>query len=303
MRTTGSLVVTALLALPCAADAAYYFEANTRTEGEGRTEVVRVRGYVDGDKARIEAVEGAAMPFLERGSYLLATGGGATVYIVNPAEMTYSEMNVDQLLAMTGNVMNAVSGVMQMSFSDFVNDKLAEEPGGQVLGYDTTRLEFLTGYTMNIGMLGMRRSMRNETRQELWCTDAIDASGFGVWTSPDRFRTGNAELDALIKAQYQELDCVPLRSRVTTTTSNGGRREAESVSEMEFVTLREEASSPAGTFDLPSGYTAVSLLPDMSELPPFGAAPGAEAEEAPSSPPEEGRRRGLGGLRDLIRNR
>lgn len=302
MRTTGPLVLTALLALPCGADAAYYFEANTRTEGDGKTEVVRVRGYVDGDKARIEAVEGAAMPFVESGSYLLTTGGGSSLYIVNPAEMTYSEMDLDQLLAMAGGVLNAASGVLNLSFTDFVNDKLAEEPGGSVLGYDTTRLEFLTGYTLNMGMLGMRRSTRTETRQELWCSDAIDADGLGVWASPDRLRTGNAELDALIKAQYQDLDCVPLRSRVTTTTSNGGRREAESVSETEFVTLREEASVPAGTFDLPAGYRVVSLMPDMSELPPFGAAPAAE--EAPADEPEEGRRRrGLGGLRDLIRNR
>src|SRR5690606_22309156 len=118
MRTTGPLVLTALLALPCGADAAYYFEANTRTEGDGKTEVVRVRGYVDGDKARIEAVEGAAMPFVESGSYLLTTGGGSSLYIVNPAEMTYSEMDLDQLLAMAGGVLNAASGVLNLSFTD-----------------------------------------------------------------------------------------------------------------------------------------------------------------------------------------
>src|SRR5690606_27000876 len=139
--------------------------------------------------------------------------------------------------------------------------------------------------------------------EELWCTDEVDADGFRVWLSPDRLRTGNAELDEMIRSQYRELDCVPLRSRVTTKSSSGGRRgeESESVSVTDVLVLREEASVPSGTFDLPSGYTAITLVPDTSELPSFGTAPGAD--EAPAAEPEGGRRRGLGGLRDLIRNR
>lgn len=315
MRNVNVLVLAALGAalLPHAAGAAQYFEANTRLEGEGTAELTRVRGWVDGDNAKIETVEGTGTPFLEAGSYLLTTDAGATVHIVNPAEMTYAQMNLDEMLGMVGNVMNAAGAIMQMSFSDFTNEQVAEEPGGEILGRPTTRYEYRTGYTMSMSMLGIRRETRAETQQEIWCADADTdlAGGFRVWLSPDRFRTGNAEIDELIKAQYQDLSCLPLRSRATTAMTGDGP-DTTSVTVTEVVALREEPSVPAGTFELPSGYTAVSLLPEMPELPAGGipglGAPPSDAADAADAaedeePAEEGRRRGLGGLRDLIRNR
>src|SRR5690606_2678508 len=118
----------------------------------------------------------------------------------------------------------------------------------------TTHYRYRTGYTMNMAILGMRRSSRVDTEQEFWCTRALEDAGFKVWLSPDRYRTGSAELDKIVSTQYRELDCLPLRSRIASVTTGDGP-EARTVVTTEVTALREE-SAPAGTFELPSGFTA-----------------------------------------------
>lgn len=295
--TVASLASAAACAAGLAAHAslaATYFESETMTRGGGANQTMSVRAWVDGPQAKIEFQETDQSGLFGAGSYMLTQDGGSTIYLVDPAEQTYSEINLDELLGMAGSVMQATGGVVQMEFSDFSNDKLAEEPGGEVLGFPTTRYEYQSGYTMSVGVLGFKREMRNDMRQEFWCTDELDAEGFRVWLSPDRFRTGNAEIDELIETQYQDLDCLPLRSRTTTTTSGQGP-EATTETTSEVTVLRQDEAVDASTFEVPEGYTAVSFMP---ELPGGFEFPGG-AE--PPQGQDEGEERRRPRLRDLLR--
>ena len=285
-------VAAATVASQQLSHAAYYFESRTTTEGAGMGrggEVIGVHAWVDGERARIEFIEGARSGIFSEGSYLLTVDGGELVYLVDPDEMTYAELNLDDLFAMVGSIMDATGGAVEMEFTDVTSEQVSEGPGGEILGYPTTRYEFHTGYTMTIRMLGFGRSQRSDSAVEVWCTEAIDAEGFRVWLRPDRFRTGNEEFDNMIQAQYQGIDCLPLRS-VSTTESNG-RGGGTVVSTTEVTVLREEGSLDAALFELPSGYEAVSLIPedlDLSELSEAIDAAATEAEAADAEEEDEG---------------
>jgi hypothetical protein len=249
-------------------------------------DVMRVRASVDGPRARIEFLEGGRNPMFSSGGYMITQDGGQTLMLVNPEEMTYSTLDLNGMLNMAGSMMNALGGAVKMEFSDFVNEKLSEGPGEPILGYDTTRYEFRTGYTMTMRVMGFNRSNTVDNHSEFWCTDEISAEGFNAWLRPDRFRTGNAEFDELIEQQYGAIDCLPLRIR---TTSGDGSGDEGSVSETDVTLLEEVSGFDASVFSVPDDYTEKPLIPvDL------GAAPD---ESAPAEPEGGGRIR----LRDLLR--
>jgi hypothetical protein len=273
------------------ADAAFHYAARTTVEGDGLrgSQVSTVDGWVDGPNARIEFQEGDASGMFAAGSYLLTNDGGQSIYVVNSAEKTISEIDLAQIFQMVSSMLEATGGIVQMEFADFSSEKIAEGPGEPILGYSTTRYQFKTGYTMKVGVLGFTRENRAENDQEFYCTDEIDAAGFDVWLRPDRFRTGNESIDQLIAQQYETMNCLPLRNRVVTTMTGQRGRESSTTTTTEVTSLSEEAA-PADAFRLPTdGFTMTPLVP---ELPAdfSGNQPQNQDSEAPRRPR----------LRDLI---
>lgn len=281
------------------AAAGYYYEATTTSEGEGfgrGGQVMRVHGFVDEQNARMEFAESSvAGPVFKTGSYIVTNDGGSTLRLVDPAEMQYMALDLNGLLGFAGAILNATGGAVQMEFSDFVNEQLAEGPGEELLGYDTMRYEFRTGYTMSISVLGFTRRNMVDTHLEFWCTDEIDAAGFRLWLRPDRFRTGNAEFDELIEQQYQAIDCLPLRMHSTTVTSGSGD-DSTTTSVTEVTELREESGFEPAIFEVPEGYTETSLIPELSGA--FEAPQGEGAAETEPATEEAAPRIRL---RDLLR--
>lgn len=298
--TTAAAFFVLACAMPAGSQAAsYYYEAVTRSEDpRGRSaHTSTVRGWIDGTNARIEYQDADQSGLFAAGSYLLTTDGGATLYLVNPSSETISEMDLDAMFGMVGNVMNAVGGLMNMEFTDFVNERVTERADEPILGYPTTYYQYNTGYTMNMSVLGIRRETRSQTEQHFWCASGLDADGFGVWLRPDRFRTGNEELDTLISQEYGAIDCLPLRTRTVMTTTDGRGRDATSTTSMEVTVLREETMS-AGTFELPADYEHVPLLANVpEELRQMMEQQGQTPESEPARPEESGGRRPR--LRDL----
>lgn len=298
----GAAMILMLSAAP--SFAGYYFESTTTTQGEGvgrGAKEASVHAWVDGGNAKVEFQDRDASGLFRAGSYLLSLEGSSTMYVVNPEEQTIAEINLDQMFAMASSIMQATGGLMQMSFSDFSSDKLDEGPGDPILGHATMRYKYRTAYTMSMRVLGIGRETRTETENEFWCTDEVDAPGFYAWLRPDRFRTGNAEMDDFIRQQYSAIDCLPLRMNTVTHMASGSGRNGDSTSTMstEVTVLREEAV-PGSTFELPAGYTSTSLTPDLSSL----GSPGAEqddgnADAADSEDNDNGHRRPR--LRDLFK--
>jgi hypothetical protein len=282
-----------LLLCPAATGfAGYYFESTATTEGAGPrgSNVTRVHAWVDGANAKIEFQSGDATGMFGAGTYILAAADSNTTYFVDPKEQTVAEINLDQVFGMVNTMLDASAGMVQLSFSDFSSEKLDEGPGEPILGYRTTRYKYRTAYTMSVKVLGMGRANTLSTENEFWCTNDIDADGFSAWLRPDRFRTGNADIDNLIQQQYAEVDCLPLRSHVVSTSA-GERGRANTTTVMTEVTVLREESIPAATFEVPTGYTTTTLIPDFTQ-------PGSTSAEPAAGEGGEGGRRPR--LRDLL---
>jgi hypothetical protein len=263
------LVCVAILSLAAPALAGVHYKADTVITGS-QTSRTSVEAWVDGPKAKILFTE-SDQPMMGRNDYLLTTDGGKTLYLVDPEERTYMEWNLEGMLAAVGSAMESMKGLVNLEFSDARVEKLAEEPGGEVLGYPTTHYRYRTSYTTNVKIMGMKRSSSTETVQDVWTTDAFDEVGLGVWLRNEPPATGIEGLDELIAGEMDKVTGLPLKSRsVSTTTGQKGKQQGSSTTETE-VTLIEEVSVPGETFEIPAGYTRQEMVPEEEEDGnPFG---------------------------------
>ena len=260
-----ALAAAALLATP--GRAATYFESTTTTEGQQGEQLMRAQGWVDGDDARVTFAE-SALPGVPEGAYLVTNDGGRTLYLVNPEEKTYMLWDLSQMLGAVGAVMQGMGPMFKINVTDPKVEKLADEPGEKILGYDTHHYRFRTTYGMEMRVMGMGQSSDVETVVDTWTSSALSDPGFGAWLRRDPPRTGIADLDKLVDAQIaQGIQGVPLRMRTVSTSRDKKGRETVTTTEMKVTAIREEAP-PAGAFALPAGYEKVEM-PAMSASP-FG---------------------------------
>lgn len=269
---TRKLVRTAIFSLlltlvSITAQAGYYYESTTTTKGAGPNSEQKVKGWVDGDSARVEFVTGDRNGHFAKGNYLVTTDGGENVYLINPGEKTYGAFNLEEMMATLGqamDMMGKMGDMVKMEFSDASSEKLLEEPGEAILGLDTTHYRFKSGYTMSMGIMGIRRESRNESLVDIWTTDELDAVGFGVWLKPGRqMKTGNEELDKIMGQQMGMLQGYPLKM-VMESSSSGAMSSGSTITTMDVTTLREEAVD-GSQFTWPDSYTEIEIVPDIQK--------------------------------------
>ena len=278
-------VAAVLVVSACAARAGWEYTAVT-TGDDSNAPVMEVKGVCDGEQARVEFTGGSGMgPMMAPGSYLVTKDGGRTMHLVNPSERCYSVWDMQAMMGMAG-------GMMQMSGMKISNpkvEKLLEESGGTVAGYPTTHYRFRTSYGMEMNMFGMMKSSTAIVRDEdIWATTRIADMGMGVWLKKQDMKTGNPDLDALIKAQTGKIQGIPLRMVSVNTTKDSSGRERVSRSVMEVKQLRS-ASPAASLFAIPAGYQEKPLIPTAAgedDDSDGDAAPAAKgAKPGRTSPP------------------
>lgn len=251
-----ALAAAALLAAP--GRAATYFESTTTMKGPQGEQRMRAQGWVDGDNARVTFAE-SALPGVPEGAYLVTSDGGRTLYLVNPEEKTYMPWDLSQMVGAVGAVMQGMGPMFKINVTDPKVEKLADEAGEKILGYDTHHYRFRTTYGMEMRVMGMGQSSDVETVVDTWTSSALADPGFGAWLRRDPPRTGIADLDKLIDAQIaQGIEGVPLRMLTVSTSRDKKGRETVSTTEMKVTAIREEAP-PAGAFALPAGYEKVEM--------------------------------------------
>ncbi len=265
------------------AQAGYVCTTVIKTEGgkRGESQPMTTKTWVEGPKARIEFAEGSN-PTMEKGTYILTQDGGQTAYLVNPPEKTYMKWDLGKMAGMAGSIMQMAKGFMQMKFSQPKVEKIAEEAGPSILGYSTRHFKYRTTYTIETRILGRTSSSAVDVDEDVWTTAKLKDLGLFAWAKTQDFKTGDDQLDALMKAEKQKMTGFPLKRISVHTTKDAKGNSQVSTTSME-VTELTEAKVKADLLEIPQGFTEQKL-----EIPQEGAKEEGQeqpkTEEAPKLP-------------------
>lgn len=245
--------------------AGVYYKAESVIEPDnGQSQRMDVEAWVDGEKAKIVFTE-SNNPMTPEGSYLLTTDGGQVLYLVNPEEKTYTEWDLAAMMQTLGAMMDSMGGMMSMEFSEPQVEKLLEEDGGSILGMSTTHYRYRTTYTMDLKVMGMRRSNEIETVQDLWTTEEMDEAALGVWLRSTPPETGNEDIDGLVQAEIAKVQGFPLKTVTVSTTTGEKKKRSTTTRSTTEVKVLERRDAPAGSFEIPAGYEEREMLPQTEE--------------------------------------
>ncbi len=282
MRTPFALLALAAVTAAAPSSAGTYFSAVTAGEGllGGKSVDVTVRGWADGNKARIEFAE-SRNPILKPGLYLITLDGGTTVYLVDPKQKTFSRW--DAGVALGGSAVAAPSARpgADVTFSEPKIEKLGESDGGQIAGVVTRHLRFRTSYVATVNAAGRVETLGTLIEEDLWVAPTLADGALGIWLAKGPAATGDPELDTLLAAQQPKVDGFPLKRVATVTaTDKSGKKTIAKLTTT--VTELIVGDMPAGSFTMGSGYRETPLAPTpgkASEEPPASADQAAQEQD------------------------
>ena len=255
MRATTVAISMALAAAGTApsAWAGTVWEARGKLGYEHRSaEKVRIQGWIDGDRARLE-MEGFAP--IDREDYLVTRDGGEQIFVVTPGEQRYMEFMGSGGLA---DLAELTGGLLQFELSDVSAEVVKRSSGGEILGHSTVRLDWKASYkvAMKTGF-GQDQEMRYEAEGSSWLASDLKVDDFGLWL-------WNGDLQRVLDAAHGGEKGFPLRIQSRTRETQPDGRVDTSTSELEITRLRQEAIL-ASRFEIPSHYQEF-------RLPGFGGA-------------------------------
>ncbi len=252
----------ALLSLAGVANAGIFYRAETTVQTASRSKIQRttVDAWVDGDKAKVLFRE-SQNPMTGQGSYLLTQDGGKTLFLVNPEERTYAEIDVEAMIGLLGSLNSGLGGMMEIEFSEPDVEILGEEDGDEILGFETRHYRVRSSFGVKMKVFGMKRSQETETFQDIWVTDEFKDPALAVWLRKDPPSTGDKNLDQIIAAEVGKLEGFPLLTRSVSTSVGGrkGKRKTTTTTTTEVVELKEMKIAPE-KFVLPPEFEKTELV-------------------------------------------
>lgn len=239
--------------------AGFTYTSHTKVEGGPAQQAgdlgVTMRTVVDGPKARIEFVESSS-PVTAAGSFMLTKDGGQSVILADPEDKTYMKWDIAKMMGGASATMK----MMNMTFSNVKCEMLLDEAGPTLLGFSTRHYRIRLSYKTEMGFMGMKVSSTVDQEQDIWATDELKDAGFGLWTKKQAITVGDAQVDALVKAQMDKVRGFPLKMVIATTNkdSSGETQTTKSTTE---VTGMKRGDVPASAFELPADYTEQTASP------------------------------------------
>lgn len=253
----------AVSSLPFLADPALggvYYKAVTTVAGQPGGDTT-IEAWVEGDKAMVAFLD-SENPLTPAGTYLLTQDGGRTVLLVNPEERTYARWDLEGMVGAVGGMMKGMGPLLKFEVSQPRVEKLADEDGGSLLGMPTRHYRYRTSYEMKVKVFGMGQQSSVVSEQEMWTTAELRDAGFGVWLRKTPPSFNNEQLDALVAAEMSKVQGLPLKQTTIQTMTPARGKPTTTRTEMVVKELKQMAV-PAGTFQLPSGYSETQILPTM----------------------------------------
>ena len=259
-----SSIALAFCLLATGARAGWEYTATTTSATEPSTGAAAgthtLQAQVDGDNARIEY--SGIGPMMPAGSYMLMQGGGQKMYMVKPQDKSYVDMS--SMMGMASGAM----GMMNMQIKDAKSEKLLEEKGEKLLGYNTTHYRYRTSYTMEMNFMGMAQSSTVVKENDTWSAPALQSVSFSLKGFQQNMKTGNAQLDQLIALEKESIHGFPLKS-ISAQTTTDSRGQVRTIKTSMTVTELKKATIPADRLALPEGYqeTQMPTMPQPGMRP------------------------------------
>jgi len=225
------------------------------TEGQKKSDNNQVTAHIYAQKGNLKQVFEEVSKednFRMKKGYWLFKAAEENIYIVNEEEKSYTELNLDSLLQMTGFVGQLVK--IQILDHTIDSETLGKET---IAGYNCNHLKLTTDYTMKMKIAFIKKTMKVHEVKEIW--GVPDLKGFNEINAnflKKDFKTGFPELDELIKKQMEKQGKVgfPLKTITQTTQySTKGKVTSETTTTME-VTGISVKNFPDSFFEIPAGY-------------------------------------------------
>ena len=267
MRKLSVLGVVVLLVFAAHSFAGVYYVAQTTAEGGKSAEKQNmvVKAWASGDSGKV-VFEESENPMMGKGTYIITKDGGKTMFLVDPKEKTYMKWDLESMMGLLGGAMK----MMNLKFTDPKVEALGEEPDGLVAGVPTVHYRFRTTYAMSMSFMMMKKNSKVVKDEEIWAATKLADAALGIWLRKAPPKTGNEDMDKLIKAEMGKVQGFPLkRKTVTTSTDEKDKKEVTTIT-ME-VTELQMVPVPDSTFEIPSDYKETSLA---------GTGEGEQGEES-----------------------
>jgi hypothetical protein len=261
------------------------------TDGE-RTSTAQI--WIEGDRSKSEILDSEAdNPFMPPGSYTIASPEG--VYLVNPAQRTFSRFDMSMLEGMAQAV-SAPGTTGSFQFTNARIEKTVDEIGEAIEGYSTRHYQFKAGWTM--AMTGMPMSTDFNAVEDIWTTDQIagnEAATMSVAQSaiPASVRdlAGGQVLEEATGFVLRSVTRQTSKTNMTGMGGLGGRmaqnmmnRAAQDTTIVFEASDIEEIAIPPETFAIPDDYSETQLIQTGPAIPDLNSLPGQPGAAAPALP-------------------
>jgi hypothetical protein len=239
-----------LATMPSWAGITYTAVTRTILGSKNQSGDFRVQGWVSGNRARMQFLQ-SELPQIQTGTYLVSSDGGDTVYLVNPAEKTFTRWDVNGMVHNMADMMRTFRGEMMVRFEEPKVEKLLDEKGPSMQGLPTRHFRYRTSYKAS---LGDTETIATVMEEDIWTTNAIQEPGVKAFLDK-RPTTGDEQLDRILNAEMSKVPGFPLK-RTTSTQTQTRKQTTVTRSEMEIVELKN-VETPDTIFTLPRGFTEV----------------------------------------------
>jgi len=249
MKILPLLVAGALAAVvmsPAAASAGATFTATTKVESATRRLAgladSTVRGWVDGNRGKVEFVE-SSNPATPKGDVLLTTDGGRTT--------RYFDLGRKECRRWAGLAPREVrvgpGSAVSTSFRNVRVEKALDEPGPVLKGLPTRHWRIESEYDTLIE--GQQTSHRSHTTtiDDLWVAETLPDPGFSVWLTKGSPGAAGGELGAKLDAVLASVSGTPVKRVSATSVAFDGGKPVATTTTVEVIRLRRE-KIPASTF-------------------------------------------------------
>jgi len=223
----------------------------TQAAAKGQSNTIVTQVYAAGGNVK-QVFESVAYEneMFQKDSYWLFKADDSTLYLVNPAEKTYSRLPLNAIMQMAG----VVGKLVKIKNPVLNSEKLGTET---ILGLPCQHSKLLMEYDMEVKIAIIKSKSHEKIEKEVWSTPKF--KGMAEMAEAFRFRdfkTGMEDLDNLIEAQMKaeaELGFPLKMITVNTSIDKKGRAKEKSRTTMEVLSLGSK-NFPASFFEIPAGF-------------------------------------------------